>query len=148
MAEPAQSEYGPVLESLGGTRSRRPVESVLDIHRLLEQGMDGGAIRRLGDYYGLTNEDLELLLGLTRRTLQRRQKQDCLPPGETDRLWRAAVILHEATQLLGSRDKARSWLHRPLRALGGARPLEMLGTEAGYGEVRNILGRIEWGVWS
>ncbi|PSO76733.1 MAG: hypothetical protein BRC37_03200 [Cyanobacteria bacterium QH_3_48_40] len=63
-------------------------------------------------------------------------------------MWRAAVILREATEILGSRDKATRWLHRENRALGGVRPLELIATEAGYEEVRNVLGRIEWGVWS
>jgi putative toxin-antitoxin system antitoxin component (TIGR02293 family) len=58
------------------------------------------------------------------------------------------VILTEATELLGSREKAGNWLRHPLRALGGTRPLEMLTTEPGYAEVRCVLGRLEWGVWS
>ena len=93
-------------------------------------------------------DDLTLLLGIKKRTLQRREKEARLPPGESDRLWRADVILREATEVLGSRGKAASWLHRENRALGGSRPLDMIATEAGYEEVRSVLGRIEWGVWS
>jgi len=149
MSAPAQSPYEGVLESLGrsgetGVGGR----SVLDVHRLLSDGIEGSAIRRFATYYGLSNEDLTRLLGIKKRTLQRREQEARLPPGETDRLWRAAVILTEATDILGSRAKASSWLHRANRTLGGVRPLDMMGTEAGYEEVRNVLGRIEWGVWS
>lgn len=149
MGATATTEYAGILESLSGSaRAGRRVQSALDVHRFLEAGIEGAAIRHLAAYYGLSNEDLTRLLGIKLRTLQRREKQARLPRGETDRLWRAAVILREATTILGTREKATSWLHRENRALGEARPLDMLATEAGYEEVRNVLGRIEWGVWS
>lgn len=148
MSVSAQSQYEGALESLGrSAQSGVGVQSVLDVHRLLAKGIEGSAIRRFATYYDLSNEDLTRLLGIKKRTLQRREHEARLPQGETDRLWRAAVILTEATDILGSRAKASSWLHRENRALGGVRPLDMIGTEAGYEEVRNVLGRIEWGVW-
>lgn len=58
------------------------------------------------------------------------------------------MILQEANMILGTRAKASSWLHRENRALGGVRPLDMIATEASYEEVRNVLGRFEWDVWS
>ena len=145
----SDSQYAGVLASLGrGKAADAAVQSVLDVHRLLSEGIEGAAIRRFATYYGLSNDDLTRVLGIKKRTLQRREREKRLPPGETDRLWRAAVILTEATEILGSRSKASSWLHRENRALGGWRPLDMIATEAGYEEVRNVLGRIEWGVWS
>jgi putative toxin-antitoxin system antitoxin component (TIGR02293 family) len=149
MSAVAGSRYEGVLESLGRPAAAdTAMESALDVHRMLEAGISGTAIRALASHYGLSNEDLTRLLGVPLRTLQRREKQYRLPPGDTDRLWRAALVLHEAARILGSPDKARRWLHRENRALGGLQPIEMLATEAGYEEVRNILGRIEWGVWS
>lgn len=146
---PAESRYAGILESLGRPAAAgSDIQSVLDVHRLLAEGIEGAAIRRLASYYELSTDDLTRLLGIKKRTLQRREKVARLPQGETDRLWRAAVILREATEILGSRGKAASWLHRENRALGGGRPLDMIATEAGYEEVRNVLGRIDWGVWS
>jgi len=149
MSASAQSQYEGVLESLGrSAKAGMEVQSVLDVHRLLSEGIEGSAIRWFATYYDLSTDDLTRLLGIKKRTLQRREQEARLPPGETDRLWRAAVTLTEATDILGSRAKASSWLHRENRALGGARPLDMIATEAGYEEVRNVLGRVEWGVWS
>lgn len=150
MEATAQPDYEGILESLGRSAAvRADVQSALDVHRLLAKGIEGKAIRRFAAYYDLSSEDLTQLLGIKKRTLQRREQTEArLSPGETDRLWRAAVILREATEVLGSRAKAASWLHRENRALGGARPLDLIATEAGYEEVRNVLGRIDWGVWS
>jgi uncharacterized protein (DUF2384 family) len=39
-------------------------------------------------------------------------------------------------------------MHKPNRAMGGAVPVELLDTELGEDRVRQILKRIEWGVYS
>src|SRR5262249_55370620 len=44
--------------------------------------------------------------------------------------------------------KAHHWLNSPNRALGGVTPMSMLETEGGAHEVINILGRIDYGVYS
>ncbi|SMF95784.1 Protein of unknown function [Methylomagnum ishizawai] len=48
--------------------------------------------------------------------------------GESDRLGR---ILAHAKRVLGARDKASEWLHRPNRALDGTTPLALLDTDNG-----------------
>ena len=40
------------------------------------------------------------------------------------------------------------WLHSEVPALGGIRPATLLGTEAGRQQVRDILGRIQHGIYS
>ncbi len=40
------------------------------------------------------------------------------------------------------------WLHSEIPALGGIRPVTLLETETGRQQVRDILGRIEWGIYS
>jgi len=61
---------------------------------------------------------------------------------------RYAKVLAQAQETLGSLDKARSWLGLENRALGGATPLSLLDTDIGAQAVRDVLGRIEYGVYS
>jgi len=42
-------------------------------------------------------------------------------------------------------DKARRWLKRPNRSLGGRTPFDLIDTEPGARAVENILGRIAYG---
>jgi putative toxin-antitoxin system antitoxin component (TIGR02293 family) len=53
-----------------------------------------------------------------------------------------------AEKVFGERAKASRWLHKPNRALGGVSPLSLLDTDLGTREVEQILGRIEYGVYS
>ena len=51
-------------------------------------------------------------------------------------------------EVLGTREKAASWLKDPNRALGEPRPLDRLDTDIGALQVEQILGRIAHGVYS
>jgi putative toxin-antitoxin system antitoxin component (TIGR02293 family) len=49
---------------------------------------------------------------------------------------------------LGTKEKAAAWLHRSNRALGHVVPLDLVDTEIGARRVEQVLGRIEYGVYS
>jgi putative toxin-antitoxin system antitoxin component (TIGR02293 family) len=57
-------------------------------------------------------------------------------------------VLTRAIEVFGNSEKATRWMERPNRALGQKTPIEMLGTEEGRKEVEELLGRIEYGVYS
>lgn len=65
-----------------------------------------------------------------------------------DRVVRYARLMGLATQVLESPENARLWLSMPKKGLGGAIPLEYAETEFGAREVEDLLGRIEYGVYS
>ena len=79
------------------------------------------------------------------RTAERRRAQGALTSTESDRLARVARVTLRAVEALGGAREARTWLMRPNRALCGARPLELLATDAGAQCVTEELGRIEYG---
>jgi putative toxin-antitoxin system antitoxin component (TIGR02293 family) len=60
-------------------------------------------------------------------------------------LYRLARLVAIANQYLGGSERARRWLRRPNRALGGLAPLAAIDTELGARQVENILGRIAYG---
>ena len=55
---------------------------------------------------------------------------------------------HRYPALLGSDDKARRWMFKPSRALGGEIPIRLLDTDIGANAVFDELGRIEHGVFA
>jgi putative toxin-antitoxin system antitoxin component (TIGR02293 family) len=61
---------------------------------------------------------------------------------------RFSRLLEHATNVFGDVNKARVWLKFPQRGLGGAVPLDYAETEVGAREVDNLLGRIDYGVYS
>ena len=80
--------------------------------------------------------------------MERRKQTGRLSPEESERVYRFAKVFAFAESVLGNREKARHWLTSPNRALRNATPLSLLETEAGADEVSNVLGRIDYGVYS
>ncbi len=57
------------------------------------------------------------------------------------------LIVDRATAVIGDRTEAMRWLGTPVRALGYATPISLLGTSEGAARVEDLLGQIEHGVW-
>jgi putative toxin-antitoxin system antitoxin component (TIGR02293 family) len=56
-------------------------------------------------------------------------------------------VTARAMEVFGSREKALRWLKAPVRSLGDQPPLSLLDTEEGIERVKDVLGRVEHGVW-
>lgn len=111
-------------------------------------GAEGADISILGELeeHGFEREELFQLV-VPRRTFMRRASSGGpLSPGETDRAVRLARIAALAERVFGAEDKARRWLRRESRSLGGAEPLSLLKTERGALLVEQVLHRIDHGM--
>ncbi|MBI3697502.1 MAG: DUF2384 domain-containing protein [Acidobacteria bacterium] len=138
-----------VLEMLGGEKIvGRKACSPLLLVRTVRQGLPYSALETLMSTLGLSRQEASHILSLPLRTLDRRKKQRRLHAGESDRLYRLASLAAHAVEVLGSAEDAARWLRHPNRALGRAVPLELLDTEIGARQVDEILGRIQFGMYS
>lgn len=57
-------------------------------------------------------------------------------------------MMGKAVEAMEGEERARRWLSSPQVGLGGAVPLDYAETEVGAREVEDLLGRIEYGVYS
>jgi putative toxin-antitoxin system antitoxin component (TIGR02293 family) len=94
-------------------------------------------------------ERLAPMLGISKATFHRRKGAGSkLNPAVSDRVVRFAKLLGKAVKVFGDMEDAKQWLNSPQFGLGGAVPLDYAKTEIGAREVENLLGRIEYGVYS
>ena len=77
-----------------------------------------------------------------------RRKEGHLQTDESERLFRIAELYDRAIEVLGDQERAEAWLKEPKKALGMKTPLQYADTESGAREVENLLGRLEYGVFS
>lgn len=94
---------------------------------------------------GFSDEEIHQLV-VPARTLGRRT--ETLNLEESDKLQRLERVLDHAIRVLGASEKANRWLRKPNRALEGSVPIELLISETGARQVEEILGRIEYGMFS
>ena len=114
----------------------------------VEAGLPVEELEVLRTGLDLPMEKLALRLGISKATLHRRKRAGRLAPEESDRVLRFARLTGRATEVLEGRENARRWLSSPQAGLGGAVPLDYAETEIGAREVEDLLGRIEYGVYS
>jgi putative toxin-antitoxin system antitoxin component (TIGR02293 family) len=114
----------------------------------IEGGLSFRAVQNLQKALAIPMETLASVLGMSRATLHRRKNQGKIDKGESERLVRYQRLLKKAEDVFGDTKNAREWLTRKQAGLGHVAPLEFAKTEIGAREVENLLGRIEYGVYS
>ena len=120
-----------------------PMQCVL----LLREGLTWVAFRRMALALGLSDATAAGILRIPPRTLSRR-KAGRLELNEGERVMRLIRLATRAIDVLGSPEKANHWLEAPNGALEGATPLSLLDTDVGTQAAEDVLGRIEYGVFS
>ena len=127
--------------------AEKPNPSPAQVVRVVQAGPDLGELEALRQQLDLPLDRLAGQLGLARATLHRRKASGRLTTDESDKVVRFARLLGHAVHLFGSVEDARRWLKAPQRGLV-ATLHDYAQTEAGAREVENLLGRIDYGVYS
>lgn len=119
------------------------------ILKAVEKGFAWKTFERFIRNIGLPAEQIADIMGIPRRTLARRKVEGRLKSDESDKLLRLARVFGSALDLYdGNREAAVLWLTDINIALGGVAPLEFARTHVGAEEVENLVGRIQYGLFS
>jgi putative toxin-antitoxin system antitoxin component (TIGR02293 family) len=137
-----------VVEVLGGPGVvHAEGDSELEFVNAVRDGLPTSAVDAMLEDATLSLGELEQLV-IPRRTLAHRRKLgQRLSRDESDRLSRVARVVASANETFQAREVAARWLRQGNRALGGATPLELLGTGDGARLVEDVLGRIAHGIF-
>lgn len=146
-----------MAKTISGVREVGPSAAVFEtlqarnreaLIRLIKQGLPVSSFNRLQQEMDIPVQALARVANIALRTLARRKKEGKFPADESERVLRLALLFERAVDVLGSSDVARRWIKSPKKALGGKTPLDYADTEPGAREVEELLGRIEYGVFS
>jgi putative toxin-antitoxin system antitoxin component (TIGR02293 family) len=135
---------GTMEKKTPSTKAKHPTELI----RQIQKGLRFSELETLQNSLHMPFEQLAAKLAISRSTLQRRKAAGRLSPDESDKIIRYSRLVRQAADFFGDIEKARAWLKHPQYGLGGAVPLDYARTEAGAREVENLLGRMEYGVYS
>jgi putative toxin-antitoxin system antitoxin component (TIGR02293 family) len=115
----------------------------------LEVGLPFQELQMLQTCLELSADRMATMLGISKATFHRSKgTARRLSPSVSDRVVRYAKLVGFAVKVFGDLADAKLWLKLPQIGLGGAVPLDYAKTEIGAREVENLLGRIEYGVYS
>jgi putative toxin-antitoxin system antitoxin component (TIGR02293 family) len=139
----APTEFFTALGLIHGERA--------DIVEEVRLGFPVSVVAKLKERLDVPQKLFFRVAGLSSATMSRRAKTQNkrLTSAESDRLYRIADVFRQAIQLFeGDAGAAQRWMKEPAKALGGKTPFDHLDTGAGADEVRDLIGRIEHGVFS
>lgn len=119
-----------------------------DLLHLARKGISKKSITALAKQISLTLEEVANVLHISERTLQRYTPTTLVKTEYADRAIELARLYERGTAVLGSTKAFNSWVKAPNFALNGEIPFDLLDTRIGFEMVLNILGRLEYGVFS
>jgi len=144
--------FAQIVKFLGGRQIfKKPITSKLDVHEVIRRGLPGGVlIHMVKHIQTMKPVDVGQAVGVSIRTVQRRtgSPQKPLSQDQSGRAWKFAEVLTTATEVFGSQSEAEKWLTTPAVALDQRRPVDLLSSPAGVEMVEQLLGRLEYGVYT
>jgi putative toxin-antitoxin system antitoxin component (TIGR02293 family) len=136
-----------VIFMYGVSIGLQPQSSAKLIARIKE-GLSVKAFYRLSKNLDISEKALARTLNIAISTLARRKKTGRMTFEESERIYRIARLYDRAVEVFGDKKMGRKWLKEPAWALGDIPPLDFAETELGAQEVDDLLGRIEYGVFT
>lgn len=141
--------YDQLIKVLGKQYVKDRVDSPFDFIRIANRGINANVIHNFRAYFALPLELTAHLLNVSEPTIYRWTKANrTLDRNFSVNLFEITALFLYGSEVLGSQDHFFKWLNLPNTALGGMEPRELVEIPGGVSKVRDILGRIEHGVYS
>ncbi|MEO7263326.1 MAG: antitoxin Xre/MbcA/ParS toxin-binding domain-containing protein [Ferruginibacter sp.] len=96
----------------------------------------------------LDYDKLASVLSVTRATLINKKGKDKFNPTVSEKIVSLADIYAFGYEVFEDEEKFNKWMFRPNTSLGGEVPYFFIDNEFGREEIKNLIGRIEFGVYS
>lgn len=114
----------------------------------IKNGISKEELESLKEQSSLDYETLSTILNVTKATLHNKKGKEKFDQYISERIFLLADLYSFGYEVFGERQKFNDWMKSEIRALGYATPLSFLDTLYGMEEVKNVIGRIAYGVYS
>ncbi|MFI5160127.1 MAG: antitoxin Xre/MbcA/ParS toxin-binding domain-containing protein [Sphingobacteriales bacterium] len=138
------------IHLLGGKNIlTQPIRSEFDIISLSNEGITKASLDALIGHLGISKKAFsENILDASVKTLERKKSTDKLDKRTSSHVIEIAKVVEHAFSVFEDEEKVKKWLNTPNRALNNIKPIDLFYLPTGLGMVDDILGRIEYGVYS
>jgi putative toxin-antitoxin system antitoxin component (TIGR02293 family) len=141
--------YKKLVEVFGSKNLINKIESPFDFIHCANEGIEASVINNFIVYFKLSKTQTADMLNVSEPTLYRWTKANKnLDRNFSVKLFEIADLFLYGEEVFGNRNAFFNWLNLPNTALGGLHPIELIEIPGGVSKVKDILGRIEYGVYS
>lgn len=142
------SKISMLLFSKGKKSSSFKFDNEFHIINCIRAGLPKQAIHGILDNTAISRTQLAAILHISTRQLNRYTDEDLLSAEQSNFLYELSRLYVRATDVLGNKATADTWLHRQNTALNDKTPIEMLDTIEGFRMIYDLLSQIEYGFFS
>lgn len=115
---------------------------------LVREGINKKDLEKFKSKAKLDYDKLAILLATTRATLINKKGKENFSASLSERIVSIADLYSYGFEVFEDQDKFNEWVFKPNKALGGKQPFELLDNQFGREKVKNVIGRIDYGVYS
>ncbi|MGZ8537675.1 MAG: type II RES/Xre toxin-antitoxin system antitoxin [Flavisolibacter sp.] len=112
------------------------------------EGISKKNLEQLKEKAGLDYDQLVHILDVSRTTLIGKKPNERFTTGLSEKIMSLADIYSYGYEVFGDNKEFNAWIFQAIPALGGKAPFDILNNHYGRQEVRNLIGRIDYGVYS
>lgn len=142
------NKYDRIVSVLGGSiKVGRAINNDVDLIEITRKGLPKSVVVTVSNILGISMEKMSSLIHISHRTIQRKKDTELLNIYSTEQILEIAEVISRGIEVLGTIESFTAWLHNDIRALDYKKPLDYLDTTYGAKLVKDILGRIEYGVY-
>jgi putative toxin-antitoxin system antitoxin component (TIGR02293 family) len=141
--------YDKLVDILGKKYIKSRIESPFDFITIASKGIDAHIILNFRKHFKLPRDFTALLLNVSEPTIYRWLRDNKkLEKNYSVQLFELADLFLHGAEVFENSGNFFKWLELPNAALGGLEPKTLLELPGGISKVRDLLGRIEHGVYS
>jgi putative toxin-antitoxin system antitoxin component (TIGR02293 family) len=141
--------YKRLVDVFGRKNVRYDVESPFDFIHIANKGVNAVVVKNFRLHFDVSRDVIAEMLNVSTPTLYRWTKSNKkLERNYSIKLFEIADLFLYGIEVFESKEFFFKWLRLPNTALGGLEPQELIELPDGVSKVRDILGRIEHGVYS
>lgn len=143
------AHYDKLQSILGKEYIRTKIESPFDFISIANKGVNANVIINFRKHFNIPRNVAAEMLNISEPTIYRWVKEDkMLDRNFSVQLFELADLFLYGNEVFKNQANFFKWLKLPNTALGGLEPKELLEIPNGSSKVRDLLGRIEYGVYS
>jgi len=141
--------FKQLRDVLGRKYVKTKVESPFDFINIANKGVNAKVITNFRNYFNLNLGSTANMLNISEPTIYRWTKSNKnLERNFSVKLFEITKLFLYGSDVFGNSKNFFKWLSLPNTALGGMEPQELIEIPEGISKVRDVIGRIEHGIYS
>ena len=132
----------------GQVQPGSPTKSVIEKIEFVRKGVTKKFLVKIKEKTDLDYDKLAKVLSVGRATLINKNGNKPFNLPLSDRIVGLADLYEYGYEVFGDVENFNEWMITSNHALGGMKPYDLIDTQYGKEEVRHLIGRIEFGVYS